>query len=102
MKDFREDFFKLYNKLKNGEHFSFGRFSDGEMIIMQNKYLELTAKSTVLGDVKKGLMYSLHYMKTLPGYLKISEDIRCKVDPILTNNYLPILILKNSFQRTIY
>ena len=39
MKDFVEHFYLLYNKLKNGEHFAFSRFSDGEMIIMKNQEL---------------------------------------------------------------
>lgn len=43
MKDFKEHFFLLYNKLKNNENFAFSRFSDGELRIMQNQEL-------VLGD----------------------------------------------------
>ena len=30
MKDFKEHFFLLYNKLKNNENFAFSRFSDGK------------------------------------------------------------------------
>ena len=43
MKDFKEHFFILYNKLKHNENFAFSRFSDGELRIMQNKEL-------ILGD----------------------------------------------------
>lgn len=42
MKSFREDFFKFIDKIRNNEHFAFSRYSDGEMYILQNKYLELS------------------------------------------------------------
>jgi hypothetical protein len=55
MKDFREDFFKLYNKLKTGEHFAFSRFSDGELRILQNVELVLADTYNKIGDkVTKG------------------------------------------------
>lgn len=37
MKTFRDDFYKLAMKLKKKECFAFTRFSDGEMLIMQNR-----------------------------------------------------------------
>ncbi len=37
IKDFRSDFYELMGKIKHGEHFAFTRFSDGEMLIMQNR-----------------------------------------------------------------
>ena len=40
-KSFREDFYKLKSKLETGENFSFSRFSDGDMYILQNKKLVL-------------------------------------------------------------
>lgn len=40
-KHFRQDFFKLKNKLEQGENFAFSRYSDGEMFILQNKKLVL-------------------------------------------------------------
>ena len=42
MKNFREDFFKFTDKIKNDEHFAFSRYSDGEMYILQNRYLVLS------------------------------------------------------------
>ena len=36
-KDFKSDFYFLLNKFKNKENFSFLRFSDGEMYMLQNK-----------------------------------------------------------------
>jgi hypothetical protein len=51
MKDFREHFFMLYNKLKNNENFAFSRFSDGELRIMQNKELILSDNYNKIGDV---------------------------------------------------
>lgn len=50
MKDFKEHFFLLYNKLKNGENFAFSRFSDGELRIMQNKELILGDNFYKIGD----------------------------------------------------
>jgi len=35
MKDFRQAFDILLNKLKSGENFAFSRFSDGELAIMK-------------------------------------------------------------------
>ena len=57
MKDFREHFFLLYNKLKSGEHFAFSRFSDGELFIMQNKELVLGDGYYQIGDAKKPGVY---------------------------------------------
>ena len=39
MKDFKEDFNILRDKLKAGEHFAFSRFSDGEVFVLENKRL---------------------------------------------------------------
>lgn len=58
MKDFREDFFLLYNKLKIGENFAFSRFSDGELRIMQNQELILSDNYYKIGDgVHQGAYY---------------------------------------------
>jgi len=37
MKTFTSDFEKLRDKLTSGENFSFTRFSDGELFVLQNK-----------------------------------------------------------------
>lgn len=41
MKDFKEHFYLLNNKLKNGENFAFLRFSDGEMHLLMNRGLKI-------------------------------------------------------------
>jgi hypothetical protein len=41
MKDFKQDFKKLFKKFQNSENFAFSRFSDGELRIMQNTELKL-------------------------------------------------------------
>ena len=41
MKTFSEDFNKFVNLVDSGENFSFARFSDGEVFVMQNKTLVL-------------------------------------------------------------
>ena len=50
MKDFKEHFFLLYEKLKNKENFAFSRFSDGELRIMQNQELVLANNHFKIGD----------------------------------------------------
>lgn len=50
MKDFVEDFKKLFLKLKSGENYSFTRFSDGEMFVMQKKRLVLANKHVQVGE----------------------------------------------------
>lgn len=41
MKTFKGDFYKFLNKLKNNEHFSYSKYSDGELFILQGKTLIL-------------------------------------------------------------
>jgi hypothetical protein len=41
-KEFKSDFYLLLDKFKNKENFSFLRFSDGEMYILQNKGITLS------------------------------------------------------------
>jgi hypothetical protein len=50
MKTFRGDFDLLKNKLINNEHFGFSRFSDGEMVVLQNKRLELNENHYIVGN----------------------------------------------------
>jgi len=52
MKNFKDDFNLLKNKLKNNEHFGFCRFSDGELFVMQNKILELNENNYIIGNQK--------------------------------------------------
>ena len=54
MKEFRNDFWKFVEKLKTEEHFSFSRFSDGEVRVLQNKKLILTEDRITIGDHQNG------------------------------------------------
>ena len=57
MKDFKEHFYMLFNKFKNGENFAFSRFSDGELRIMQNKELVLAGDHFKIGNKKTSGFY---------------------------------------------
>ena len=57
MKNFREHFVKLRNKLREQEHFAFSRFSDGEMHILQNRELKLDDNLIQIGDKKQSGVY---------------------------------------------
>lgn len=58
MKNFKDDFLKIINKLKSGENFSFIRFSDGELFILQNKKLILNSSGTYVDEVLCGPAYA--------------------------------------------
>jgi hypothetical protein len=44
MKTFKGDFDKFVNMVKNDEHFTLSRWGDGELMILENKPLDLTKK----------------------------------------------------------
>lgn len=50
MKTFREDFYKLAFKLKKKEPFAFTRFSDGELLIMQNRKIVIDSATAFVHD----------------------------------------------------
>jgi hypothetical protein len=50
LKDFNDTFFLLCNKLKEKENFAFVRFSDGELDIIQNLYVELSENKVQRGQ----------------------------------------------------
>lgn len=56
-KSFKEHFWMLQKKLKSGEPFAFSRFSDGEMIVLQNKHLKLADDKTTVDGEKAGIGY---------------------------------------------
>ena len=58
MKDFRQAFDTLLNKLKSGENFAFSRFSDGELFILQNKTVVLADNHYVTGDIRGSNRYT--------------------------------------------
>ena len=51
IKTFEGDFFKFLNKIKIGENFSFGRFSDGELCMLKNVPLSIDSKATKINNV---------------------------------------------------
>ena len=55
---FKDDFFKLVNKIKSNENFAFVRFSDGEIAIMQNKRLVLADEHVILGETTHNFGYT--------------------------------------------
>lgn len=44
MKDFRKDLETIENKIRNKEHFSFARYGDGEMAIIDNRSIDILNK----------------------------------------------------------
>ena len=56
-KNFKKDFWMLQKKLRDEENFAFSRYSDGEMIIMQNKHLKLATESTTVDGARAGIGY---------------------------------------------
>lgn len=57
LKDFKNHFWMIHEKVKNGENFAFSRYSDGEMMIMKNQHLVLDNKSTRLNNKNIGIRY---------------------------------------------
>jgi hypothetical protein len=55
---FKSDFWLLLDKLKRGEPFAFTRFSDGEILVMQNKQLVLEQDYVITGDVRHSFGYA--------------------------------------------
>lgn len=64
MNKFKEDFYLLLNKLRKGEPFSFSRFSDGEMFILQNKKVILDQGLTQTGEEQHGIQYDREDFKS--------------------------------------
>ena len=71
---FKDDFFKLLQKLKSGENFAFTRFSDGEICVMQNKELRLADDHVKMGETLYGFGYTKddhkHFDPEKHGFLK--------------------------------
>lgn len=60
MKTFKGDFDVFVNKLKNNEHFSLSRWGDGELMILENKGIDLTNKGD--GEFKHDPKSTVHVM----------------------------------------
>jgi len=56
--NYKSDFFKILNKLKNKENFAFVRYSDGEALVMQNKKLILSDDRVEAGETTYNFGYS--------------------------------------------
>jgi hypothetical protein len=56
-KTFKGDFDKLLYKLKEGDNFTFSRFSDGELYILKNEELILSEEGTFCGDTDYEVIY---------------------------------------------
>ena len=84
MKTFKGDFEKIKNKLISGENFSFTRFSDGELFVLQNKRLELNENHFIIGDHRGDGWYNEEEQKTFtPG---VHEFFRQKLEDSLKYN----------------
>jgi hypothetical protein len=46
MKTFGGDFDKFLNKIKSGEHFSLSRWGDGELTILEDKFIDIRSKGS--------------------------------------------------------
>lgn len=85
MKTFNGDFQKIKNYLLNGTNFSFTRFSDGELFVLQNKRLELNEDHYIIGDQRGGGWYNKEEQKTfIPGdheffRKKLEESLSCNL-----------------------
>ena len=84
MKTFKGDFEKIKKHLKENINFSFTRFSDGELFVLQNKRLELNEDHYIIGDQRGGGWYNKEEQKTfIPGEhefyrKKLEECLQCK------------------------
>jgi hypothetical protein len=58
MKNFKEHFWMLHDKIANDKNFAFLRFSDGELRILQNLELKLAQDHFVIGASKKPGYYA--------------------------------------------
>lgn len=85
MKNFVSDFYKIKNLLVDGKNFSFTRFSDGELFVLQNKRLELNENHYIIGDQIGGGWYNKEEQKQfIPGEhefyrKKLEESLQCNL-----------------------
>jgi len=71
MKTFSGDFDKFLNKIKSGEHFSLSRWGDGELMILEDKFIDIRSKgsgefrydpnNTTYVGVRSKLILSYHH-----------------------------------------
>jgi hypothetical protein len=83
MKTFQEHFEKIKNYIQKEINFSFTRFSDGELFVLQNKRLELNEDHYIIGDQKGYGWYNKEEQKKfVPGEhefyrKKLEECLQC-------------------------
>lgn len=65
MKTFDGDFNKFLNKIKSGEHFSLSRWGDGELMILEDKFIDLR-------NQKNG---EFRYDPSLPKYIGVKDKL---------------------------
>ena len=74
MKNFRQHFAKFTEMIRNDEHFGFARYSDGELSILENKELKLSADVIQVGEQKNPGVYQApdfkHYNPTEHGIFR--------------------------------
>jgi hypothetical protein len=65
-RDFTKEFYYFLNKVKNKENFTYLRFSDGEMFILQNKDIILSSTQVKIGNEQnsKGPGHPIYDKKT--------------------------------------
>lgn len=61
MKTFKGDFDMFVNKIKNNEHFALSRWGDGELMILENKAIDLTHKGD--GEFKYDPESTMHIIQ---------------------------------------
>jgi hypothetical protein len=85
MKTFISDFNKIKKFIENNVNFSFTRFSDGELFVLQNKRLELNEDHYIIGNSRGGGWYNKEEQKTfIPGEhefyrKKLEESLQCNL-----------------------
>ena len=85
MKTFGSDFDKIKDYLKNNINFSFTRFSDGELFVLQNKRLELNEDHYIIGNSSGGGWYNKEEQKKfIPGEheffrQKLEDSLKCNL-----------------------
>jgi hypothetical protein len=61
MKTFKGDFDLFINKIKQNEHFALSRWGDGELMILENKFIDITNKGD--GEFKHDPNSTIHVMQ---------------------------------------
>ena len=83
MKTFKGDFFKLYKMLVKGEPFAFSRYSDGELLILQNQELMFGQ-----GVIKK-LGYKVLTAKSGKEAIEIYQKNQDRIDMVILDMIMP-------------